>query len=43
MLEFQPFSKGDFARGKSNMRPIALQSGEVEFVDDRGPIPEGYH
>ena len=38
VLEFQPFSKGDFARGKSNMRPIALQSGEVEFVDDRGPI-----
>ena len=38
VLTFQPFPKGDFARGKSSMRPIALQTGEFEFVDDRGPI-----
>ena len=38
VMTFQPFPKGDFARGRPSMQPIALQSGEFEFVDDRGPI-----
>jgi hypothetical protein len=38
VLSFRPFPKGDFARGRSSMRPIALQSGEFETVDHRGPI-----
>ena len=38
VLSFQPFPKGHVARQQRSRRPIALQMGEFEWVDHRGPI-----
>ena len=38
LLTFKPIPKGENAKGKASIDPIALQMGEFERVDNRSPI-----